>query len=147
MVSKRMGASVALWGAVLLVALTAALLSGCSPKPVPGTPEMPLQLREKIIAKDSKLSRHLRVVHHKAERTNGGLLQVKLGLDNADDDQLWCDIQVVFRDSDGFEIESTNWQPLLLTADQVTYYETKSLSPKAADYTVFLKNARESVAH
>ena len=128
------------------ILLAAGMAAGCRAKSVPGSPETPMQLREKVIAKNFALYQYMRVVHHKAVRTEADLLQVKLGLENQDDDGLWCDIQVVFYDADQFELEKTNWQPLFLSPEQITYYTTMSLSPKACDYTVFLRNPRESEA-
>lgn len=85
---------------------------------------------------------------HRARRINGDLLQVDLGLENVrfGKKDLWVDIQVVFYDADHFELERTNWQPLLVKGGQVTYFSTSSLSSAASDYTIFLDNGRESAA-
>jgi hypothetical protein len=91
------------------------------------------------------LKQRIRVASHKPERIGGDLLQVKLGLENTKSTDIWCDIQVVFYDQDGFEAENTDWQPLLLLGRQVTYYETVSISPDVRDYSVILRNARKTV--
>jgi hypothetical protein len=51
---------------------------------------------------------------------------------------------VVFYDKDGFELEKTNWAPLFLSAGQITFYKTSSLSSRAYDYTIFLRNPRKT---
>jgi len=127
---------------VLLGAMCAGI--GCDVKPVSGKVGTPLQYQEKIIAKDFILHDRMRVANHKAGRTDSGLLTVKVGLDNTEKEDIWCDIQVVFYDEDNFELEKTNWQPLLLLGKQITYYDTVSLSNRACDYTIFLRNPRES---
>ena len=134
------------WIRVLACGLAGAavLTGGCGPAPVPGKTTPSLQDTHKVIAKDFKLHDWMRVVHHKAERTSADLLRVKLGIENVEDHDVWCDIQVIFYDADRFELEKTNWQPLLLRGEQNTYYSTSSLSSRAADYTVFLKKPREA---
>lgn len=128
-----------------LLLVIAGLEVGCyRAKPMAGAAGVPLQKTAKVVVKDSALHRWMRVAQHKAERTDADLLRIRLGIQNTEDDNVWCDIQVVFYDEDGFELEKTNWQPLLLLGDQVTYYETVSLSARARDYTVFLGNARET---
>lgn len=133
-----------LWPVVLVVA--SAVMAGCEPKPIKGSEETPLEHREKVIGKDFAIRRYFRVANLKAFRTPTDLLQVKLELQNTEDDDIWCDIQVVFYGADGFELEKTNWQPLLLLEEQVTHYETMSLSNKAVDFTILLRNPRESKA-
>ncbi len=130
---------------VLVVAVAMlCVMCGCDAKAIPGKVGTPLQNQEKIIAKDPKLYNDLRIVNHKAERTDNDLLQVRLAIENIDDDDVWCDIQVVFYDKDGFELENTTYQPLLLLGEQITFYKTVSLSAQAYDYTVMLRNARET---
>ncbi len=111
---------------------------------MPGKVGEPLQYQAKVIAKNFVLRDWLRIAKHKAVRTDGNLLQVKLGIENIKKQDVWSDIQVVFYDQDGFELDKTNWQPLLLIGKQITFYETVSLSGRAYDYTVFLRNPRQS---
>ena len=122
------------------------ILAGCDPKPMASKVGQPLEQREHVIVKAGKLHSHLRVASQQAERIAGDLLHVRLAIDNVDDDDLWTDIQVKFFDADGFELEETNRQPLFLKGDEVTQFETTSLSPKAADYTIILSNPRKSTA-
>ncbi len=128
---------------VVALSMTVGFL-GCEAQSIPGTVGTSLQYQEKIIAKDPVLYDWTRVVVHKAERTPQNLLKVKIGLENTKNKDVWCDIQVVFYDQDKFELEKTNWQPWLLLGQQINYYETSSLSSQAHDYTVFLRNSRES---
>jgi uncharacterized protein YcfL len=129
---------------ILLIAGILALAAGCGPQPVATKVGTPLEREEKVIAKAYALRKNLRVTNHVAERTTGDLLKVRLGLENLDDDDLWVDFQVVFYDKAGFELEKTNWQPVFMANRQVTYFETTSLSSQPVDYTVFLREPRES---
>ncbi len=115
----------------------------CHPKELNGPKEPTILGGAKVIGKDFKITKHFRVVNHKAYRTPTDLLQVKLEIQNTDDADLWCDVQVVFYDADHFELEKTNWQPVLFLKQQVTHYETTSISNRAADYVVMLREPRK----
>ena len=121
-------------------------LAGCGPSPLASKMGTPLEFQEKVISKDSSINQSVRVVQLAANRTNGGLLEVKLAMENVrlGQEDFWADVQVVFLDEDRFELDRTNWQPLLIKGGQITTFSTTSLSSSAADYTVFLSNGRRS---
>lgn len=131
----------------LAVVLTCTLTS-CTPSALRTTAGQSLEFTEQVVSNDSAITGGVRVAKHRARRINGDLLQVDLGLENVrfGKKDLWVDIQVVFYDADHFELERTNWQPLLVKGGQVTYFSTSSLSSAASDYTIFLDNGRESAA-
>ena len=132
---------------ITLSAAAVVFFAGCRPQPIPGKVGLSMQKQSKVIAKDSVLHRRVRVTNLKAERINGDLLQVKLGLENVrKSTDMWCDIQVVFYDKDGFEKEKTNWQPLFMSANEITFFTTTSLSKDVADFSVLLRNARTNEA-
>ena len=132
----------------LFSAMTFALFTGCHPKPVATKVGEPLEHREKVIAKNFALRHYMRVTNLSANRTDSNLMEIKLGLENTRSKHrdMWCDIQVIFYDNDNFELEKTNWAPLFLSAGQVTYYKTCSLSNQTADYTIFIRNPRRNKA-
>ena len=99
----------------------------------------PLQEKERIIVKDHALRRRLRLVKHAAERLPSGQLKVKMEIENKKEDTVHADIQFIFRDAQGFEIETTNWQPYLFNGHRVTLVEQNSLKPNAADYRVLIR--------
>lgn len=132
---------------VCIAALIATFAGGCDkPRPVASKVGLPVQKQSKVVAKGFVLQDRLRVTRLAANRIEGSLLEVKVGLENIKKDNLWCDIQVVFYDKDGFEKEKTNWQPLLLQSQQVTFYQTRSLSSQAHDFSILLRNPRKSIA-
>ena len=130
--------------AIMCGLLCSVLLSGCRGGALQQSGDVPLQHREKIVAKDWVLKDWIRVVSHKPIRVQGDLLQVKMGLENRKNTDIWCDVQVVFYDQDGFQAERTDWQPLLLSRRQVTYFETASLSSNVHDYSIILRDPRKT---
>ena len=100
------------------------------------------QETEKILLLDFVLTRYLNVVKQAANRLPGGQLQVKVDIENEENKDVWCDVQVIFRGEDGFEVEKTNWQPQLFHKRTVTTIARNSLSPSAADYRILIRNVK-----
>ena len=121
--------------AIASVALT---VFSCGPYRMKGHVD-PLQETEKITLKDHAARRRLRLVKHEAERLANGQLKVRLEIENKKEDIFHSDIQFIFRDEKGFEIETTNWQPYLLLGHRVTLVEQNSITPNAADYRILIR--------
>jgi hypothetical protein len=126
---------------VILVVIVA-LLAGCGPfRPIdPMSP--PVQDTSIITFLDMPLALWLRVAGHQSSRTEGGLLLARMRIENFLDTDRWVDIQVIFRDKDGFEVEKTNWEPIMLQRRRVTDYQINSLSPRPVDYRILVRDPR-----
>ena len=75
----------------------------------------------------------------KADRTETGRLLVKLTVVNLQDKPIECRVKYKFKGQDGFTLDETNWMPVVFDRREVTHLEQKSLSTKAADFTVLLR--------
>ena len=82
----------------------------------------------------STLAAHIRVVQQDSDRIEGGLLRIRTELKNRIKEDLWVDVQVVWKDGQGYEVYKTNWAPLYLPARLVQTHEVASLRPDVADY-------------
>ena len=102
----------------------------------------PLQEKEKVVLLDGALTRYLNVVKYHASRLPAGHLEVKLAIENEENKDVWADIQVIFRDTEGFELEKTTWEPVQFHRRSVTTIKRNSLSAKAADYRVLIRNIK-----
>ncbi len=127
---------------IVLAVCIAVFVFSCGPYRASRNPN-PLQETEHIILKTHVLTRYLNVVKQKVERLPAGNLKIKLAIENEEDDDLWTDVQVIFLDKDGFELESTNWEPFMWHGRKVTTFEKVSLSPKAADYRVLIREIKK----
>jgi len=84
---------------------------------------------------ESSMTRHnLKVARQESDRIEGGLLRVRTLLDNKEKENVWVDIQVVWKDAAGFKVYETNWAPLMLPARYVTTHEIVSMRADVADY-------------
>ena len=93
----------------------------------------------RVVYKDFASKVNFGVVDLKKTRLEGGQLKVGLKIENWRNKNLWCELQTVFKDNSGFEIEKTNFKPVLFKRRQVTHYETNSISKKAEDFNVIIR--------
>lgn len=126
---------------VLCFALAPTLMSCGAYRPLsPMTPAV--QEDSAVTFLDLPLKLWLRVAAHQSSRTEGGLLQARLKIENFLDTDRWVDVQIIFRDKDGFEVEKSNWEPIMLHRRKVTDYQINSLSPKPVDYRILVREAK-----
>lgn len=105
--------------------------------------ENPYQEKGRIQWNSSKIKHSLRIDSAVADRTETGLLRVRLILRNKTKEDVVVDIRTLFTDEQGFEKERTNWEPIICTARTQTQYETVSLGSQARDYQVIIREARK----
>lgn len=115
------------------------VLAACGPYRADRNPN-PLQETERVVMLDRNMTYYLNIVKHVADRLPNGNLKVRLAIENEENTDYWVDVQVIFRDKDGFEVESTNWEPFMFHRRKVTTYEKVSLNNQAADYRVLIRN-------
>lgn len=105
----------------------------------PGTNPSALQETEHVLLMDRAHKISLKVVKSKMEKLPSGQMQVSLEIENRDNDDIFTDIQVVFRGADGFEVEKTSWTPYQFPHHAVSTFRTSSLSPNVVDYRILIR--------
>jgi uncharacterized protein YcfL len=99
----------------------------------------------RVLLESTNLKGLVKVVRQESDRVEGGLLRVRTELDNKKKENLWVDIQVVWKDAKGFKVYETNWAPLMLPARHVTTHEIVSLRADVADYEYRVRGGATSV--
>jgi len=130
---------------VVLASCLALLLPGCGQfRPMESmNPAVQEEPNANVVFLDLPLKLWLRVPAIQANRLDSGLLQARVKIENFLDSDRWVDIQVIFRDKDGFEVEKTNWEPIYLHRRKVTDYQINSLGPTPADYRILVREAKQ----
>ena len=100
----------------------------------------------RVLLESTNLKGLVKVVRQESDRVEGGLLRVRTELDNKKKENLWVDIQVVWKDAKGFKVYETNWAPLMLPARHVTTHEIVSLRADVADYEYRVRGGSKTVA-
>jgi hypothetical protein len=94
---------------------------------------------DKVVYKDFSSKINFGVVALKQSKLEGGQLKVQLRIENWTDDDIWCEVQTIFKDKSGFEIEKTNYAPILFKRRQVNDYQTNSISSDAEDFNIIIR--------
>ncbi len=117
------------------------MLCGCMAYPASVGP-VPTNEQERVLFLNFGNLIFVRLVDVIASRLPGGQLEVKAKLLSKALGNNWVDIKVEFRDSDGFELESTSWQPVLLRSEVVETYRTNGINARAVDFKLYVRNTR-----
>ncbi len=123
-----------------LICALAFFLSACGPYRVEKNAS-PMVETEKITALDLVL-KNLNVVKHESTALQDGRLKVQVSMENERNKDIWADIQIVFRDDKGTEIERTSWEAKQFHRRSVSMYERVSLSSMAKDYRVIIRKVK-----
>ena len=125
----------------IILILVSLMIGSCGPYRADKNPD-PLQETERVVLLDHVLKRYLNIVKSKTERLPGGQLNVKIAIENEENSDIWADVRVIFRDADGFEIETTNWEPVQFHRRKVTTFAKNSLNASAQDYRILIRNIK-----
>ncbi|MCB1197216.1 MAG: hypothetical protein KDK51_02515 [Deltaproteobacteria bacterium] len=125
----------------IIMAALALSLFACGPAKVGSNPS-PIQNEQHLLLLDRAYKPYLKVVSEKTRRLESGQLEVIMEIQNKRNKDLWADIQVVFKDSDGVEVDKTNWEPKMFHRREVTTFKKISLPVTAADYRVVIRKAK-----
>lgn len=124
----------------ILTLSLALLVIACGPS-APSKNPSPLQESEKIVLLDVPL-RNLNIVKHRAVKTDSGQLMVQIEMENEKNKDIWTDIQIVFKNESGVEIERTSWEPFMFHRRSVSNYQKVSMKSDATDYRILIRNEK-----
>ena len=131
----------------LLFLLLVVVLAGCSTtgprKPIQASSSKDLiEETENIVMLDSGLSKKLYLVNKSTSRTNDNRLIARARFLNKTKETLRVQFQTIFKGTDGFSTDETNWELVLIPSNGYHYYESKSLNSKAEKYTIRCRYAK-----
>jgi len=119
----------------LLAAGLAVAIVGCNAHPHKADEQ------GRILLENTAVKTHVEVLRQVADRIDGDLLRVRTLLHNKKKEDVFIDIQVVWKDADGFEVYKTNWAPFFLAARQDTTHEIASMRADVSDYEFRIRQA------
>ncbi|NBB95254.1 MAG: hypothetical protein GVY16_05895 [Planctomycetes bacterium] len=118
---------------VLLVSLPAVV--GCDEKPKVQASSMAAGgVKPSPIRMLDHADRKVTVVRHVTRRIDGDLLQLRTQFRSRDKNGTWIDIQVAWKDADGFELYRTPWAALHVSAGVVTDHDIASMRSDVDTY-------------
>ena len=137
---------------LLILVFVLPLFTSCSPAVAPKVGYQSVASQNKIIyirrdGQYATLSRYLKVVKELSKYDENGLFAGIVVFNNdrfkvKGSPNLVCDIQFIFLDENGLEVEKTNWQPILFTPGVDTMVKQVSMNQNARDYKVYVREPR-----
>lgn len=129
----------------LLAISTAALLAGCAsggasaPK---NSTKFDLENKEKLVLLDSMVARSVTCSGIQKRTLDDGRLEVVAHVRNRETRRLQVQINCIFKDEQGFSIgDETPFVNLILTENAQEDVRFTSMSPKAKDFTIRIRQA------
>ncbi|MCB0272734.1 MAG: hypothetical protein KDD46_06950 [Bdellovibrionales bacterium] len=126
---------------IVFVMILATLFGACGPARVGSNPD-PIQHEERLLLLDRAYKSKIRLVSEQARKLDSGQLEVIMEIQNQSNKDLWTDIQVIFKDADGVEVDKTNWEPQMFHRRELTTYKKVSLPATAVDYRIVIRAAK-----
>lgn len=119
-------------------AVLAAALAGCEAQP------KQVDMEGRVLLEGQRMGDVVRLVSQTSDRIEGGLLRVRTLIKNRTKENLWVDVQLVWKDKDGYELYTTNWEPWFLPARLETTHEVASMRAGVADYEFRMRRAAKT---
>jgi len=128
----------------LALASAACLIAGCateSARPPVAAP-VPYETSAKFALMDSGAQHSVTCASLQELRTPEGRLQVAANVLNRENRRIEVQVQCLFKDPQGFALDETPWQTLILTENGQETVRFTAMNPKATDYEVRVRQAR-----
>jgi len=93
-----------------------------------------LEVAPHILFVDKPMIGQVEIVRQVTDRVEGNLLRIRTQFRSRAKDGLWIDIQVAWKDKDGFELYKTNWAPKHVPAGVIEDHEIVCMRDDVADY-------------
>ncbi len=101
-----------------------------------------LEVAAKFVLLDPGAQRSVTCAGLQEGRTQDGRLQVKANVRNRENRRLEVQINCVFKDEQGFTVEETSFESLILTENEVRGVSFTAMNDKAKTYTIRVRQAR-----
>jgi hypothetical protein len=88
---------------------------------------------------DGSLNGKLEILRVGSEPTANNLLSVFAGLKNKTSENLYLDVQTVYKDKSGNSLNRGSWVPMMLKPHAETEYRSASISEAAVDFVVRIR--------
>jgi hypothetical protein len=130
---------------VLCSLLGAALLTGCATegaRPAVNGPQDNFEATAKFAAMDPRAQHSVTCTGLQEGKTEDGRLQIAANLVNRENRRIEVQAQCLFKDPQGFAIDETPWQTLILTENGQETLRFTAMNNKATDYEVRVRGSR-----
>jgi hypothetical protein len=100
------------------------------------------EVTAKFVLMDPQAQYSVTCANLQESRTPDGRLQVKANVRNRENRRLELQINCVFKDEQGFTVDETPFESLILTENEIRGVEFTAMNDKARTYTIRVRQAR-----
>jgi Protein of unknown function (DUF1425) len=130
-----------------IIALIAAatVLSGCATggaRPPVNTTQYNFETTAKFATMDDRAQRSVTCTGLQERKNEDGRLEIAANLRNRENRRIEVQTQCLFKDPQGFAIDETPWQTLIMTENGQETLHFTAMNNKATDYEVRVRGAR-----
>jgi uncharacterized protein YcfL len=125
--------------------LGSALLAGCATggaRPAVNATKFNYETTAKFAAMDDRAQRSVTCTGLQEGKTDDGRLQIAANLRNRENRRIEVQTQCLFKDVQGFALDETPWQTLILTENGQDTVRFTAMNNKATDYEVRVRGSR-----
>lgn len=124
-----------------------ALLIGCQSGPYTPKhtqwPDQILEDTEEVVLLDKPLVGSIRVDGVRSGRTSDDRVQVEARIRNKMKENLWIQVQTVFKDAENFSLgDETEWRSLVLNPNAMETYKALAVNPSSERFVIRIRVAR-----
>lgn len=140
------------WYVIVIIGIFLFVTSCATPAKTPDVGYESVASQEKIVylrgdGKGSDLHKYLKVVKELSKYDENGLFTVIVIFNNSrykkgSSPYLVCDVQFVFLDDAGIELEKTNWQPVMFEAGVDVTVKQISMNTNTKEYKVYVRDPK-----
>jgi hypothetical protein len=130
---------------LLVLVAGSALLAGCATggaRPPVNTTKFNYETTAKFALMDSRAQRSVTCTGLQERKNEDGRLEVAANLRNRENRRIEVQAQCLFKDPQGFPVEDTPWQTVILTENGMETVRFLAMNNKATDYTVRVRASR-----
>lgn len=130
---------------VVVCALAASLLAACATggaKPPVNTTKYDLENKAPFVPTDSRAQRSVTCSGIQERKLDDGRIEVAANVRNRENRRIQVQINCEFKDEQGFVVDSTPWETLILTENGQESARFTSMNDKARKYTIRVRQAR-----
>jgi hypothetical protein len=121
------------------------MLSGCATggaRPPVNTTKFNYETTAKFALMDSRAQRSVTCTGLQERKNDDGRLEVAANLRNRENRRIEVQAQCLFKDPQGFAIDETPWQTVILTENGQDTIRFTAMNNRAADYEVRVRSSR-----
>jgi Protein of unknown function (DUF1425) len=122
-----------------------ALLAGCATggaRPPVNTVKYNVETTSKFALMDDRAQRSVTCTGLQERKTEDGRLEIAANLRNRENRRIEVQAQCLFKDPQGFSVDESPWQTVILTENGQDTLRFTAMNNKAADYEVRVRSSR-----